>query len=205
VIGFWIRISLWTRGFKGPTDWQRALRVATNLHSPSVHSLTSDYAWKRVLDSWTRHPHGRQTHVIHDGVRIRRRQIENINADGGGIIHGHLHGSISGNDVASNEIALHPGDQADPVGIARDDVVDDDVVVRPWSNQTDAEVVSRRCITISTQPVRTEPVTACAAGQSYAATRTGSVPVPNGNVPLQLVLGRRSQENAGEAIRRCGD
>lgn len=145
-------------------------------------------SWKRILDGWTRRTDGCQTHIVNNGVRVSRRQIANIDADRAGITHRHLYGSIPSDDVAPNEVPLHTGSQEDPVGIAGHDVVDDDIVVGPRSDETDAEVVSLHHITISTQPVRTEPVTACAAAQSYASARVGRIAVPHGDVSFQFVL-----------------
>jgi hypothetical protein len=170
-----------------------------------IASVSAPDSRQGVINGWTRRTHGRQADVVHNRVRIWCRQVANIDAGGCGRTHRHLHRSISGNDVPANEIALHAGNQKDPVGIARDDVVDDDVVVGPWNNEADAEIAPLSRITISTQPVRTEPVTACAGGQSYAAARGAGVAVPHGNVPLEFVLVRGGHEDAGEAVRRYRD
>lgn len=78
-----------------------------------------------------------------------------------------LYGRVAHDEVAANEIARYAGENNDPVGVPRDDVVDDDVLVS--TENTDAEVEALISVAVSTQPVRTEPVASRGTGQSYAA------------------------------------
>ena len=99
-----------------------------------------------------------------------------------------MNGRIADDEVSENDISFDPSDENDPVRVPDDGVVDNNVVVRARRAETDAKVTTLSCISVSTQPVRTDPVTACAARQSYAAAREAAVPVPDGSVPLKLVI-----------------
>src|SRR5581483_4961026 len=62
-----------------------------------------------------------------------------------------------------------------------------DYVVRIYGGgPTDAEIIQLSRVPISTDPVRTEPVMACAR-QSYTAAGSPQVPVGDGNVGLDQV------------------
>ena len=70
----------------------------------------------------------------------------------------------------------------DPVGISAGDVLLSEVVVGSGeygagTEQSNAEVSFLRCISISDEPVRTEPGAAGAAVQSYTTAWTASISV----------------------------
>jgi len=107
--------------------------------------------------------------------------------------------------VAKDDVAFDAGNEQDPVRVTKDYVVDDDVVVGTRIDQTDAEVVTLTRITISTRPVRTEPVAASAARQSKAAARRGAVAVIDERARVDVVVGRSACDNdPGHAVRRRG-
>jgi len=162
-------------------------------------------ASRRIVYGRTSCIDGRQAHIVLEGVRARSRIVSDIDFARCGIIDGDLNRGVPGDDVVADEIPLDSGKEKDPIRISYHNVVHDYVVVRARSGETDAEVIAWGCVTISTQPVRTEPVAACAARQSYAAASGGGVPVSHRNVRLQLVVRRRlSHENSRHAISRYG-
>jgi hypothetical protein len=74
-----------------------------------------------------------------------------------------LKGRIPDDKVLQNDVAFGPVRDSDSDGVPNDDVVDNEVVGgrRPTNGkliQTKPEVVIAR-VSVSTQPVRTEPVT----------------------------------------------
>jgi hypothetical protein len=101
-----------------------------------------------------------------------------------------LNGGIAQDAVSENDVAFDASDEHDSVCVAEDDVVDNDVVVGARRAKTDAEVAALSCVTIPTEPVRTEPVATRAARQSYAAARSGGISVAHGSVLLKVVVGR---------------
>lgn len=114
-----------------------------------------------------------------------------------------LNGRVAHDEVPANQIALRAGRKDDdPVGVPHDDVVDDDVVVHACSHETDAEVVALTSVTISTQPVRTEPVATGGAGESYAAAGGAGVAVSNRDVGLEIVIrSAAGDDDSREAVR----
>ena len=93
------------------------------------------------------------------------------------MVHGHLHRRVSRHEVAANDVSLGSGDQNDPISIPQDSIVLDHVVIRASSGKPDAEVAPLSCVTIGAGPVRTEPVAACAARQSYTPTGETEIPI----------------------------
>lgn len=106
--------------------------------------------WRRIVHGRTDCIDGRQAKIILKRVRARSRIISDIDAARCGIVDGDLYRGIAGDDVVTDEITFDSGDQKDPIRIPDHDVVHDDVIVRARSRQTDAEVIARGCVTIST-------------------------------------------------------
>lgn len=125
---------------------------------PSSLPLSS----RRIVHSRTSRIDSRQAEIVLKRVRAGRRIVPNIDSAGCGIIDGNLHGRVSDDDVPTYEVSLS-AEENDPIHISHDGVFHDDVVVGVSPNNTDAEVVALACVSVSTQPVRTEPVAARAA------------------------------------------
>lgn len=86
-----------------------------------------------------------------------------------------------------------------PFVFPHDDVVDDDVVVHAGIGDPNTKTITRGCVTISTQPVRTEPVATCGIRQSYAAASRA-------NVPLRTeMLASRSLSDAAPVIQTTAE
>ena len=163
--------------------------------------------WRRVVHGGTGRIYRSQAKIVFNGVRARSGTISDVNSARCRIVDGDLHARVPGDDVLTDDISFDPSVDNDSVCVPDDDVIDEDVVVgcAPEVDETDAEIATLTRVTISTQPVRTEPVAARAARQSYAAASSGGVPVSHRNVRLQLVVRRRhSHENSRHAIRRGG-
>ena len=94
------------------------------------------------------------------------------------MVQGNLDRGITNDRVTSKNIPQRSGSDKDPIRIAYDRVVFDDIICIGGTGQSDPEIASLSRISISTNPVRTEPV-AFRAGQSYAPAGGGSVSVPN--------------------------
>ena len=105
--------------------------------------------------------------------------------------------------ISLNDIPVDSCIHKDPIGVSGDDVVLYDIVGVDRGGQTDAEVKSLGCISISTDPVRTEPV-AYAAGQSYTAAGSGAGSIAYGNIADKLIVGSTADQNARSAIRGSG-
>lgn len=82
----------------------------------------------------------------------------------------HLHGRVANDDIAADRVSLNAHCQKDTIRIPNDRVLLDHVARICRSYETDTEVVALGRKSIPTEPVPTEPVTACAASQSYTAT-----------------------------------
>jgi len=103
------------------------------------------------------------------------------------VVNGDLQRRVANNNVSSNGIALNPSSQKDAIGVPDDFIVLDRVVSIGSSDQTDSEIITLSCISISACPVLTEPVMACASGQSYASAGSVQTAVAYRNVLGQLV------------------
>ena len=86
--------------------------------------------------------------ALHD-VGAGSRQISNIDAGSPRTAHGHLNGRIAQHTVSEHDVSFDSSNEHDAVGVAEDDVVDNDVVVGTRRNKADAEVTTLSCVTIS--------------------------------------------------------
>ena len=102
---------------------------------------------------------------------------------------------IADYDIPLNRVALNPSRQKDPIRVTEDEVVFDCVVRIGRSDEANTKIVALSCISISTDPVRTEPVMACARGQSYAAARSAGTAIVHGNVPGELIERASDDDN----------
>jgi hypothetical protein len=115
-----------------------------------------------------------------------------------------LHRRITEDGVPANRVPLDPGSQKDPIRVPDDLVILNSVIGIGGGNQADAEVAPLGRVPVSAYPVRTEPVVACAPGQSYTAARVSKTPVADRYISLQEVIYRATgDENAREAVPRC--
>ena len=73
------------------------------------------------------------------------------------------------------------------MNVSCDCVLFDDVLLYCCCDKPDSKVIPWRYKAISTYPVRTEPVPAAAAGESYTSARAHKVPVADRDVALHLV------------------
>lgn len=83
-------------------------------------------------------------------------------------MHGDLHRRVANDEIPTQDISVSSHSDHDPVGISAGDVLLSEVVVggceyRAGTEQSNAEVSSLRCVSISDKPVPTEPVAAGAA------------------------------------------
>lgn len=161
-----------------------------------------------VVHVWTGGIFRRQADVVLNRVDVRRRKVADVHpARGCWRTDRYLHGGVAYHEVAENQIALRARRQDDySVGIPHDDVVDDDVVVHAGINDPYTKVVALGDVTISTQPVRTEPVATGGAGQSYAAASRASVSISNRDVSFEIVVrSAAGDDDPRQAVRRRCD
>ena len=93
-----------------------------------------------------------------------------------------------------------------PFVFPHDDVVDDDVVVHAGIDDPNTKTITLGRVTISTQPVRTEPVATSGIRQSYAAARCAVVSVSNRDVGFEVVVRSTAGDaDPRQAIRRHRD
>src|SRR5579862_4741726 len=116
------------------------------------------------------------TNIAFEGVGAGIRQILNIETSVCRMVHRDLHGRVTYNRVSAKEVALDPGSHKNPICIADYLVVFDCVISIDRSRHTDSKIIPLTCISISTDPVRTEPVMACAR-QSYTTARSTEISV----------------------------
>ena len=113
---------------------------------------------------------------------------------------------VADDEVSPDHVSHRSLSHHDPIGIPAGDVVlnevvrDGDWIGCAGTQQTNAEIPSLRCIAVSDKPVRTEPVAAGAAIESYAAAGRGTIPISHGNVAEKIVTGSPAHQNAGIAI-----
>lgn len=125
-------------------------------------------------------------------------------------MHRYLHRRVANDEVAADDITLSQRANYEAIGIAAGDVILHHVVVRGQvrvggiAQQANTEVSSLRCVSVSDEPIRTEPAAAGAAEQSYAATGKSAVPIANGNIVDQMMIGAAAHENARATIRGQG-
>src|SRR5204862_4914159 len=141
-----------------------------------------------------------QADISLEHIGARRGQILDIEADVGSVIHGYLHGGVPANKVSSDDVPLYARGEIYPVRIPDGRVVLDDVAGNRGIDKPDPEVISLSGIPIPTEPVRTDPVAAGAAGQSYAAAGEGDISISHRNVAADVVAGSAESNHAGEAV-----
>ena len=143
----------------------------------------------------------RQAEVVVDRIRPSGGAVANVDAVRGRKRQRNLDRWVRHHGVPPDDVALRACRDDDPVRVAGDLVVLDQVVVRPRAREADAKVAALGCESVPARPVPTEPVVAAATGQSYAATGSGRISVPDGNVLLEIVFGGRNrQENPRRAV-----
>ncbi len=116
------------------------------------------------------------------------------------MVHVYLHRRVADDQVSTNDVSLNARSHVEAVAVACNRIMLDDIVVRTGIFKPDAEVITLGRISISTEPVPTEPVAAGAAKQSYAAAWSDEISVSHGNVSADVVVRSAADENAGEAI-----
>jgi hypothetical protein len=88
-----------------------------------------------------------------------------------------LHGRVGDDRVSADRIPLDPRVDEDTICISYNLVVFNDVAGVDGRRQANPKIKTLGRVSISYQPVRTEPVMACAC-QSYAAAGSSEGPVP---------------------------
>jgi len=167
-------------------------------------------ASRRIVHGRTSRIDGRQADIVLNNVRARRRIVSNIDAGGRWIVDGDLHGRVSDDKVLTHGVPYPVREKNDSVRIPDRDVVhylvvypedaNAEVTVSGWYR---ARTGGLGRVTISTQPVRTEPVAAAAARQSYASTWGTAVPVSYRRIRVQVIVGRWAKHNnPGRTVRR---
>ena len=115
----------------------------------------------------------------------------------------YLHGRVANDKVSADDVSLNSRGQKDPIRIPDSRVLLDHVTGVVGINKTDTKVVSLGRISISTEPVPTEPVAAGAAGQSYTAAWTAAISISDRNVVVEFVIRATAcDDDARSAIRR---
>ena len=113
---------------------------------------------------------------------------------------------VADDEVSPDHVSHRSLSHHDPIGIPAGDVVlnevvrDGDWIGWAGTQQTNAEIPSLSCIAVSDKPVRTEPVAAGAAIESYAAAGSCTIPISHGNVAEKIVTGSTADQDAGAAI-----
>jgi len=74
------------------------------------------------------------------------------------MIHGNLQRRVADHEISLKNISLNARSNEDPIRIPDDGVIFDDVLLIGRTGESDAEVAALGCVSISTEPVRTEPV-----------------------------------------------
>ena len=90
-----------------------------------------------------------------------------------------LHGRITNDGIASNDVALNAGGEINSIRVSGDLIVFYRIIRIGRSYETDPKIISLACKSIPACPVLTEPVVARACRQSYAAASIGSIAVAN--------------------------
>ena len=121
------------------------------------------------------------------------------------MVNCNLHGRIANDEIAPERIALYSSSQDDPIGIAYNGVVLNYIPSVGCGDEADTVVAALSRIAIATKPVPTEPVTACAGAQSYAPAGVGRLSITHRDIVLEETVRSTVDEDAGEAIRGCGD
>ena len=128
-----------------------------------------------------------QADIIFNRILARCSEVANVDAGRARMVDGSLNGRVTHDKIPANLIARNAGRQVDPVCVAHDHIVNDDVVVPVQHSDTETEILGPD-VAISTEPVRTEPVATCGTGQSYAAALGVDVSISNRNVRLDVVV-----------------
>lgn len=157
---------------------------------------------QRRSDRWTRRVQRGHTDITLKGISAGIGKVLNIEATGCGVVQSDLHGRIADDSVSTKRVPLNSRSQEDAICIPEDLVVFDCVVGVDGSGKPDSEIVPLSCVSISADPVRTEPVVACAR-QSYAAAGSTEASVCYRDIVLKHV-GVAAQEYARCAVAGCG-
>ena len=153
-----------------------------------------------VLDRRARCIHGREALVALECVCAARSLILDVHSLRSRVIDVHLYGRIAHDQVSTNDVSLRARGYNETVRITGHRVVLNDIVRRA-AEKADAEIVTLSRISISTEPVPTEPVAAGAAVHSYTAAGSDGISVAHRNIAADLVRRSAPHQNAGEAIR----
>ena len=145
-----------------------------------------------------------QAGISLERIGAGRGQILDVEAGVGSVIHGYLHGGVPGNKVSSDGCPLYARGEIYPVRIPDGRVVLDDVAGNRGIDKPDPEVISLSGIPIPTEPVRTDPVAAGAASQSYAAAGESDISISHRNVAVDVVARSAERNNTREAVRGGG-
>ena len=132
---------------------------------------------RAASDGWTRCVDGTQADVLAKRICAIVSQVSDIHEIVGGVIDRNLYGGVPDYHISPEYISLNPRGHKYPGRISNNRVFLNHVPGIGSGNETDTEVASLRHDSISTDPVPTEPVTASAAGHSYAAAWIGSIAV----------------------------
>jgi hypothetical protein len=155
-----------------------------------------------ATERWAGSVDARQTDVSFERIRAWRRVVLDIHTlwSRWKAVR-HLNRWISNDDVSTKYVVGGTRNDDDAVRISEYLVIFDDVVVTGSSDYAYTEVVALGRVPVSAQPVRTEPVMGCPAGQSYAPAGSASVSIPDGNVVGKGVLRAADHDDAGGAVR----
>jgi len=151
-----------------------------------------------------------QTDVAVECICGNRRQTEDIDARTRGrratpgMINRDLHGRIPSDEISTDGVPVGARGQEDPVRVPDDGIVFNQVV-SSRARKADAKVCPLSRVSISAEPVRTEPVVASATRQSYASTRIAEISIPHRDVAGQLVGRPADHEDTRSAVCGQGD
>jgi hypothetical protein len=160
-------------------------------------SLLAPKRWARPID-------GREAKVASERIGAVVGQILNVHPACGSVVKVHLHGRVAHDEVSADDVSLDSRSQKYSIRIPDNGIVLNHVAGIAGSDQTHAEIVPLRCVSISTKPVPTEPVAAGAASQSYAAAGIAAISIAHRNVANDAVVGPAGEENPGETVGGSG-
>ena len=99
-----------------------------------------------------------QADVAVECIGTSSRRVLDIDAGAWTMIHGNLQRRVADHEISLKNISLNARSYEDPIRISDDGVIVDDVLLIGRTGESDAEVAALGRVSISTEPVRTEPV-----------------------------------------------
>ena len=116
------------------------------------------------------------------------------------MVNDYLHWRVADDQVSTDDVSRDPRRQKYSIRVPENGVFLNHVAGIAGRDETDAEVIPLLHESISTKPVPTDPVTASAAGQSYATAGIAGISIAHSNIAVDMVVRPAGDENPGEAV-----